>query len=136
MVAVLEVAGRHGVRISFVLAAICTTGCASWRDWRMERSLERSRADAYARIDPEQCRADGGTVRSVGMFGTPACVLPFRDAGQFCADGSECQGLCKADPGATAGKSATGTCQTDSHDIYGCYDTIEQGVVVAGACFD
>jgi hypothetical protein len=70
------------------------------------------------------------------MFGTPACVIPYPDAGKACKDGSECEGLCKAAPDAVIGAEATGTCQKDTHDIYGCYDEIKAGVVVGGMCFD
>jgi len=102
----------------------------------MEKSLERSRAAALAKIDQEQCRAGGGFIRGVGMFGTPACVKPFPDAGKVCTDESECQGMCKAPESAIVGSSSTGTCQADTHDIYGCYDKIERETVVEGVCLD
>lgn len=80
--------------------------------------------------------ADGGAVRGVGMFGTLACIKPFRDAGKVCSDKSECQGLCKAPESSVVGSRSTGICQKDTHDFYGCYDKIEQGIVVGGVCFD
>lgn len=102
----------------------------------MPRDVERSRAVALAKIDQEQCKSEGGTIRGVGMFGTPACVKPFPDAGKTCSDESECQGICKAPENAALGSHSTGTCQADTHDIYGCYDKIERGTVVGGMCFD
>ena len=54
----------------------------------MEKDVERSRASALASIDQEQCRAEGGLIRGVGMFGTPACVKPFPDADKSCSDKS------------------------------------------------
>ena len=123
------------IRVLTVLIAVCLLcGCSSWQDWRMHKSVERSRADALANIDLEQCRADGGFIRSVGLFGTPACVKPFPDAGKACSDKSECQGTCKAPENALVGTRLTGTCQTDTHDIYDCYDKIERGTVVGGLC--
>ena len=119
-----------------LIALALVSGCSSWRDWQMEESVEHSRAVALAKIDQEQCAAEGGAVRGVGMFGTPACVKPFPDAGKVCSDKSECQGLCKAPESSIVGSRSTGTCQKDTHDFYGCYDKIEQGIVVGGVCFD
>jgi hypothetical protein len=102
----------------------------------MQKSVEHSRAAALAKIDQAQCRAEGGFIRGVGMFGTPACVKPFPDAGKVCSDKSECQGLCKAPESSVVGSRSTGTCQKDTHDVYGCYDKIEQGSVVGGVCLD
>ena len=119
-----------------LIAVSIMCGCSSWHDWRMQRSVERSRTAALAKIDQEQCRAEGGAVHGVGMFGTPACVKPFADAGKVCSDKSECQGLCKAPENSVVGSRSTGTCQKDTHDIYGCYNEVKQGAVVAGMCFD
>lgn len=87
-------------------------------------------------VDKSQCEARGGTVQGVGMFATPACVIPYPDAGKSCSDKSDCRGMCKANPEADVGTPATGTCQLDSHDIFGCYNEVKDGVVVAGMCFD
>ena len=102
----------------------------------MQKNVDQSRADALAKIDQKQCKAEGGTVRGVGMFGTPACVKPFPDAGKVCSDKSDCQGLCKAPERGAVGSRSTGTCQNDTHDIYGCHNKIEQGIVVVGMCLD
>ena len=88
------------------------------------------------KVDVAQCKAQGGEVRGVGMFATPACVVPFSDGGRECKDGGECQGMCKAGPDAAIGAKASGTCQVDTHDIYGCYNEVKAGVVVAGMCLD
>ena len=102
----------------------------------MQRGVEHSRATALAKIDQAQCLAEGGSVRGVGMFGTPTCVKPFPDAGKICSDKSECQGLCKAPESSVIGSRSTGTCQKDTHDVYGCYNKIERGTVVGGVCLD
>jgi hypothetical protein len=119
-----------------LIAATLMSGCSAWSDWRMQKGVERSRAEALAKIDQDQCRAEGGLVRGVGMFGTPACVKPFADAGKVCSDKSECVGLCKAPEEAEIGSPSNGACQKDTHDFYGCYDEIRQGMVVGGVCFD
>lgn len=122
--------------LTILIAFSLASGCSSWRDWQMQKGLERSRAAALAEIDQDKCKTEGGTVRGVGMFGTPACVKPFQDALKVCSDKSECQGLCKAPENSMVGSQSTGFCQRDSHDVYGCYDTIENGQVLAGICLD
>lgn len=125
------------LRISVLaIAAMLVCSCSSWRDWRMEKSVERSRKEALAKIDQHQCRTEGGSVRGVGMFGTPACVKPFADAGRACSDKSECEGLCEAADDAVIGSRSAGTCQKDTHDFYGCYNEVKQGLVIGGMCFD
>ena len=119
-----------------LIAVSLMCGCSSWQNWRMQKSVERSRAAALAEIDQEQCKSEGGAIRDVGMYGTPACVKPFQDAGKVCSDKSECRGLCKASERSMVGSHSTGTCQRDTHDMYGCYNRIERGVVVRGLCVD
>ena len=75
-------------------------------------------------------------MRDVGLFATPACVIPYADAGKICSDKSDCLGMCKAAPGAIVGDYATGTCQRDDQDFFGCYNEVRKGVVVGGMCFD
>lgn len=53
-----------------------------------------------------------------------------------CQDSQECKGVCKASPDAKVGAKASGTCQADTHEIYGCYNEVKAGMVVAGMCFD
>jgi len=85
-------------------------------------------------VDKAQCKIQGGTVQGVGMFATPACVIPYADAGKACSDKSDCLGMCKASHDATVGQEDTGTCQRTNQDIFGCYNEIKDGVVVAGMC--
>ena len=91
---------------------------------------------SHSKVDASHCKARGGTVQGVGMFATPACVVPYADSGRECEDRAECQGMCKAAPDAAIGSMASGTCQANTHDIYGCYNEVRAGVVVAGMCFD
>jgi hypothetical protein len=125
------------VRVALtILIASALTGCQSLHDWQMERSLERSRDKALASIDQEACAADGGRIEGVGMFGTPACVVPFADAGAPCSDDADCEGFCKAVETSVVGEASTGTCQLTSHDHFGCVNKVEGGVVVSGPCID
>ena len=67
--------------LGVVLVVILCAGCQSWRDRQMESRHDRARAAALAKIDQPACQAKGGHIRSVGMFGTPVCVVPFPDGG-------------------------------------------------------
>ncbi len=107
------------LRLMLFITALATSACAT-----------------HPAIDTAQCAAKGGTVRGVGMFATPACVIPYADAGKSCSDKSDCLGMCKAALDASIGTTGSGTCQRDSHDIYGCYNEIKGGVVVGGMCWD
>jgi hypothetical protein len=120
------------------VAALLTglAGCETLRDYQMDRSVARSRAAALAKIDPAECRNKGGTIRQVGMFGTPTCVTPLPDAGKPCASNAECAGACFAPPGASIGQAATGACQVDTAAMFGCHDHVENGVVTGGLCVD
>ena len=125
---------RKIVAAAIILTAI--TGCATLRDYRMQRSLAASRAAALAKIDPEECRRKNGTIRQVGMFGTLSCVVPLSDGGKACRSNSECVGFCFAPAGVAVGQAATGTCQIDTAAMFGCRDQVENGVVVGGMCVD
>jgi hypothetical protein len=87
-------------------------------------------------VNAAQCQSQGGTIQGVGMFATPACVIPYADAGKVCSDRSDCTGLCKTDQDITVGQPATGTCQRKIHDNFGCYNEVKGGVVLAGMCVD
>ncbi|MBI5939301.1 MAG: hypothetical protein HY859_02630 [Caulobacterales bacterium] len=88
-----------------------------------------------------QCRAKGGTVGLVGMFGTPACIIPYSDAGKACRDGSDCQGQCIVDldgppgSGPKPGDQTTGQCQKDDQQ-FGCFATVVDGKAAQALCVD
>lgn len=125
---------RKIAAIAILLA--CLTGCETARDSQMERSLARSRAEPLSKIDPAECRSKGGTIRQVGMFGTPSCITPLPDGGRACHSNSECSGACFAPEGTSIGQAATGACQMDTAAMFGCHDHVENGVVVGGLCVD
>ena len=77
----------------------------------------------------QDCLAQGGVWGPQGLAQTEMCDLPATDAGQPCADSSQCQGLCLA--GNTPG---TGACSPRTLN-FGCYDVIENGTQMA-ICID
>jgi hypothetical protein len=111
-------------------------GCETLREYQMEHAVARSRAAELAKIDPEECRSKGGTIRQVGIFGMPSCVTPLPDAGKPCHSNDECNGMCFAPPGVSIGQETTGACQVDTAAMFGCHDYVENGVVVGGTCVD
>lgn len=88
------------------------------------------------RIDATKCKAQGGNIERVGMFATPTCVVPYADADKPCSDKSDCLGMCMIAPDAVIGSAATGACQKNSKDYFGCYNEVRAGIVVGGMCWD
>jgi hypothetical protein len=119
-----------------VAATVVLSACQSFSDWRMRNSLERMRADARRDIDEPACIAKGGHVGGFGMFGTPACIVPFPDAGKACTDSAECAGECERyDDLVEAGTRVGGTCQVQTPED-GCFQTIVEGVAQQAICVD
>ncbi len=124
------------IRLGSIALLVSLAGCSAWNDFRMEQSIKRMRADALSQIDVETCEANGGRVRGVCMFGTPACVIPFSDAGKPCSDSSECEGFCwNEDWGLEQGDNATGQCTANAQDCK-CGVEILAGIVDGGICED
>ena len=117
-----------------LLLVLC--GCSSVHEWRSDRQLEHAHAAARAKIDEPACRAAGGQVRGVGMFATPACVVPYADAGKACRDKSDCQGRCIVmETRVAEGTPIAGTCQPNDQ-LFGCWVEVVEGRVHGGMCVD
>ncbi len=120
--------------VTAIVLVLLVASCAS--SARLERELERRRAEALKKIDVAACEARGGKVEPVCMDRMPACVTPYPDAGLRCSDSSACKGKCllSAPPsGPTA--TVTGECQKDD-DPCGCFIEILDGKVQGEVCFD
>jgi len=124
------------VLLTLPAVLVLVAGCGSLREHALARSVERDRARALRAIDVPKCEREGGHVQGVGMFGTPSCVKPFADAGKTCLDSSECLGTCVASHEAKVGDHVAGACQADTASLYGCFNAVEKGIVIAGICFD
>lgn len=109
--------------------ALVLIGCA----WNGPRHKPMPVAERTA------CLAKGGRVEGVGMFGTPACVIPYADAGKLCSNKSDCQGICMRDevggPVPKPGDPMTGTCEA-TNQTFGCFTIIDKGKVVSSLCQD
>jgi hypothetical protein len=84
----------------------------------------------------ENCARLGGYVQRVGLLGREACVVPYKDAGKTCTDGSQCEGDCwgEARPYAP-GVKAVGKCQPTNMP-FGCNSRISDGVASPVLCVD
>lgn len=87
--------------------------------------------------DPAACAKAGGTVRKVCLMGNPLCVVTFKDAGETCSDGSECDsGRCRTkDMGMQPEKATTGVC-APTNDPCGCFQEVEDGKAGYPLCAD
>jgi hypothetical protein len=119
----------------FVFFVLLLAACNSLHEQRMNSSLDKFRASESTNIDHAKCKAEGGTVKGVGMLGTPSCVIPYSDANKTCSDSKECQGACTTEP-TKSGTTVTGKCSVDSASIFGCYSVISNGKAEAGLCVD
>ena len=110
-----------------LVAIAAVTGCAQPRPVR----------EGVKRLSQQQvsdCQALGGKPELVSL-GAEACVRPTKDAGQACADSSECEGRCLAPAGATRGAAVTGTCAAQVGRL-GCLNVVIRGQASGEACFD
>lgn len=86
----------------------------------------------------EECTAAGGEVKPLGRLQYVHCVVQYDDAGKTCSTKADCNGQCLAPDGAerAAGAKATGVCQRDITQNFGCHQRIDNGVAQGTICVD
>ena len=82
------------------------------------------------------CQAAGGTLQRLGRLQREQCVIPYADAGKACSRKSDCTGQCLAGAEVAAGSAATGTCQRDVRQNFGCRQRIDDGKAQGTICVD
>ncbi|WP_313148149.1 hypothetical protein [Stenotrophomonas sp.] len=92
--------------------------------------------EAYQVARDVDCRAAGGTLQPLGRLQRVQCVIPYADAGKTCSGKRECSGQCLATGETEAGVVATGTCQRDASQNFGCRQRIEDGKAQGTICVD
>lgn len=112
-----------------LLLAACSSGPAS-------APAAQTGMATSGQPDAQACAAQGGSVQPLGRRGLPQCVVPYADAGKACRDDADCSGRCLASGEVVAGQAATGTCQRDVRENFGCRQWIEQGVAKPTICID
>ena len=91
---------------------------------------------AYQEARDVDCRAAGGTLQPLGRLQRVQCVIPYADAGKTCSGKRDCSGQCLATGETEAGVVATGTCQRDASQNFGCRQRIEDGKAQGTICVD
>ncbi len=92
--------------------------------------------EAYQEARDVDCRAAGGTLQPLGRLQRVQCVIPYADAGKACSSKRDCSGQCLATGEAEVGVLATGTCQRDVSQNFGCRQRIEDGKAQGTICVD
>lgn len=93
-------------------------------------------AAAYQEARDVDCRAAGGTLQPLGRLQRVQCVIPYADAGRTCSRKSDCTGQCLAEGEPAAGAAASGTCQRDISQNFGCRQRIDEGKAQGTICVD
>ena len=93
-------------------------------------------SEAYQEARDVDCRAAGGTLQPLGRLQRVQCVIPYADAGKACSSKRDCSGQCLATGEVEAGVVATGTCQRDVSQNFGCRQRIEDGKAQGTICVD
>ena len=127
------------MRVFLIFAALILASCT---EPMVEAEAPKSnppKATAEPKPDtPEACTKNGGTWRPVCLMGTPACVMPYSDAGKPCTDKKECQGQCRYEGNGETpppGTKVTGACQRTT-DPCGCFGVVADGKLEAMLCVD
>lgn len=124
---------------SFILLAACAVpGETTPDDGHAGTTYERITFEGEVATPAERarCEAAGGTVQRAGMLGWENCIQTFADGGEACSDSSDCMGECRnTGEFAEAGTPATGQC-TVNDNVFGCYQTIENGRAGGALCVD
>jgi len=92
--------------------------------------------EAYQEARDVDCRAAGGTLQPLGRLQRVQCVIPYADAGKTCSGKRDCGGQCLATGETEAGVVASGTCQRDASQNFGCRQRIEDGKAQGMICVD
>ena len=93
---------------------------------------------APAPTDAAGCAAAGGELKPLGRLQRVQCVVPYADAGKACSAKADCTGQCLAsgEREIAAGAKATGVCQADISQNFGCRQRIDAGVAQGTICVD
>ncbi len=84
------------------------------------------------------CAAVGGKLMPLGRLQRVQRVVPYADAGKSCRTKSDCSGQClgSGDAELVPGTAATGVCQRDMSQNFGCRQRIDGGLAQGTICVD
>jgi len=115
--------------IGGTLLALALAACSS-------TAPQPTQSSGGAGSDAAACAAQGGELRPLGRLQRVQCVVPYADAGRTCSGKQDCSGQCLAKGQGEAGVAATGTCQRDISETFGCRQRVEGGVTQPALCVD
>ncbi len=132
------------MRLTLILSALlllagCTTTAADTSapgNGSAPVAGDTGAADAAAA--EADCAAVGGTLMPLGRLQRVQCVVPYADAGKSCRTKSDCTGQClgSGDAELVPGTAATGVCQRDMSQNFGCRQRIDGGLAQGTICVD
>ncbi|HAI45943.1 hypothetical protein D3C87_455810 [compost metagenome] len=122
---------RKTLLLSLLLAL---AGCASTTP--PGETVPADGAATAALTDPAACRQAGGELAPLGRLQRVQCVVPYADAGKACSAKADCTGQCLAQGEVAPGAKASGICQTDVRQNFGCRQRIDGGVALGTICVD
>jgi putative hemolysin len=126
------------MRLAFMLTALLAlTACSSTSPTAPASGAAPAPASSFA-ADEASCAAAGGELKPLGRLQRMQCVVPYADAGKVCSAKSDCTGQCLAegDSEIAPGTKATGVCQRDVSQNFGCRQRIDGGVAQGTICVD
>ncbi|MBK0026774.1 hypothetical protein IAE57_11425 [Stenotrophomonas sp. S48] len=122
--------------LGVLLAACSSTPSATDAAAQPAAADTAEASQAYQEARDVDCRAAGGTLQPLGRLQRVQCVIPYADAGKTCSGKQDCIGQCLATGETEAGVVATGTCQRDVSQNFGCRQRIEAGKAQGTICVD
>ncbi|WP_430370716.1 hypothetical protein [Stenotrophomonas geniculata] len=122
--------------LTALLAACSSTPPAADTAAASAAATSPEAAEAYREARDVDCQAAGGTLQRLGRLQREQCVIPYADAGKDCSRKSDCMGQCLAGGEVTVGSVATGTCQRDVRQNFGCRQRIDEGKAQGTICVD
>lgn len=123
------------MRLRFV-ASFCLTVLLAACSSTPHADTAADAAAAGASTDAAACAAQGGELRPLGRLQRVQCVVPYADAGKTCSSKRDCSGQCLASDDVVAGTTASGTCQRDASENFGCRQRIDNGIAQGTICVD
>lgn len=118
------------------LLAACSSAPPSVDTTAQAAASSPEASEAYREARDVDCQAAGGTLQRLGRLQREQCVIPYADAGKACSRKSDCTGQCLAAGEVTPGAVASGTCQRDARQNFGCRQRIDDGKAQGTICVD
>lgn len=122
--------------LTSLLLATSLAGCAFGGSRADSAGTPDDTVPAVAALDAAACAAKGGELRPLGRLQRMQCVAPYPDAGKTCNAKADCTGQCLAIGEVVAGAPASGVCQRDASENFGCRQRIDGGIAQGTICVD